>query len=450
MKNVLLLALICGLCLSAFSQKKDTLAMFLGNSEHTGIQNKANFNHVEKLSWKFKTNGKINSSPVLYENILYVGSADHNLYAIDRKTGKERWHFTTCGAVHSTPAILRDVVYFLSFDNYFYALDAKTGREKWRFQTEGERWYGEQGLWGMQPVDQQMEDLFQYFLSSPVIDSNGENPTVYFGSGDTHLYALDLNSGKLKWKFKTQGGIHTSPALHTGVIFFGSWDRTLYAVDVKSGTEKWHFATRKDDSGWGGLQGIQASPVIYQGKVYFGSRDAYFYALDEQTGKLSWEYATGGTWILGSAVAANDEVYVGTSDTFMLLILDARNGVLKNSYKTNGYIYSTPALSGRNLFFGTFTGKLVCADLDVKGNINEVFQTESSKQNSGQVLKDGVINFENLFTGLNNKTYEGNTKAVRKLDDLGPIVSTPLINGRNIYFGSGDGYLYCLELSEKK
>src|SRR5215813_392944 len=76
-------------------------------------------------------------------------------------------------------------------------------------------------------------------LSSPVVVGN----TVYFGSNDHRLYAVDLQSGEKKWEFKTDGRVASSPAVSNGVVFFLSYDSNFYAVDATSGALKWKFKT---------------------------------------------------------------------------------------------------------------------------------------------------------------------------------------------------------------
>lgn len=446
-RTILLTGILFLYSMTMFGQKSKDVAMFMGNPEHTGTTNNSNVNHFNKLKWKFKTNGKIYSSPVIQEGIAYIGSEDKNLYAIDAKSGQEKWRFTTGGAVHSTPAVYNGTVCFLSFDGYFYALDSKTGQEKWKFKTGGEKWIGQLGLWGMAPADMFMEDIFQYFLSSPVID-NSATPTVFFGSSDSHLYSLDLNTGKLNWKFKTGAEIHTSPALHNGTLFFGSWDRAFYAVDAKTGTEKWRFNTKEDNSGWGGQQGIQSSPLVYNGKVYFGARDAFFYALNEKTGALVWEYFADYSWVLGSAAVHNGIIYAGTSDSAILFALDAETGQHKYNFKTNGYVYSTPAISGNTAFFGNYTGKMISLDLNSQGKSWEEYQLELSRQNYSTLLNTNQqIDWGILFGDMDGLLYESNVKAIEKLDQLAPIVSTPSIVNNVIYFASVDGYVYAVSLS---
>src|SRR5690242_15830004 len=57
-------------------------------------------------------------------------------------------------------------------------------------------------------------------MSSPAVIGG----TVYIGSTDHHLYALDAATGEQKWKFKTQSRVNSSPAASNGVVFFGSYD----------------------------------------------------------------------------------------------------------------------------------------------------------------------------------------------------------------------------------
>ena len=111
--------------------------------------------------------------------------------------------------------------------------------------------------------------------SSPVIGTDG---TVYVGSGDWNLYAINPD-GSQKWAFPTGGSIWwSSPAIGTdGTLYIGSDDRNLYAISPE-GTLKWSFAT-------GGL--VQSSPTIGEdGTVYVGSDDGNLYAINGNSGGL--------------------------------------------------------------------------------------------------------------------------------------------------------------------
>ena len=92
-----------------------TFSMFRCNISHSGIYNTVGVEKLPSVKWKFKTGGKIFSSPALYEGITYIGSGDSCLYAIDIKTGTQVWKFATGGEVHSSPAVYDGFVYFGSF-----------------------------------------------------------------------------------------------------------------------------------------------------------------------------------------------------------------------------------------------------------------------------------------------------------------------------------------------
>jgi len=78
------------------------------------------------------------------------------------------------------------------------------GVEKWSFWTDGQ-------------VD-----------SSPAI---GADCTIYVGSWDKHLYALDGKTGWKKWSFKTDGHVDSSPAIgQDGTIYVGCIDNSVYAI----------------------------------------------------------------------------------------------------------------------------------------------------------------------------------------------------------------------------
>src|SRR6478609_966808 len=327
------------------------------------------------LKWIFKTKGKVFSSPIVYQGIVYIGSEDGCLYAIGEKTGKKLWKFQTGGAVHSSPAFFKNMIYFGSFDGYYYAVDAKKGSLKWKFKTGGEHWSGEVSFLGLKPYDRYMNDLWDFFLSTPVVNPDIKEPTVFFGSSDGKVYALNANTGKIKWKFTTKGPVHCSPVLYKKTLYIGSWDANLYAIDIKTGKERWKFETGVKI----GFKGIESSVAIANDMVYFGARDPFLYALNAETGKMVWKYDAVYSWIIGSAVVSNGVVYVGTSDTFWLVGLDAKDGKQLFKFEANGYVYSSPAIKGQSAYFGDFTGNFYSVNTESLGKESTVFSTESRK-----------------------------------------------------------------------
>jgi outer membrane protein assembly factor BamB len=109
--------------------------------------------------------------------VVYVGSVDDNVYALDASTGAKLWSYATGHAVVSSPAVVNGVVYVGSVDDNVYALDANTGAELWSYAT---------GL--------------EVQSAAAVV-----NAVVYVGSDDDNLYAFSVGADGL-------GGNAPSPA----------------------------------------------------------------------------------------------------------------------------------------------------------------------------------------------------------------------------------------------
>src|SRR5690606_26051431 len=135
------------------------------------------------------------------------------------------------------------------------------------FKTGVEKRIGAKGLWGMKPANDYMEDQYDFFYSSPTISVEGSNLTLFVGSSEGYLYAIDGKTGALRWKFKTNGAIRSTPAIYNGKVFIGSWDTYVYAIDQKTGRQLWRYKTGSDDKQHV-LEGIQASVSVAYNKVY--------------------------------------------------------------------------------------------------------------------------------------------------------------------------------------
>ena len=411
--------------------------MFRGNPQHTGVYQAAGIATFSKVKWKFHTGGMVIGSPAAVHGVIYVGSTDGNLYAIDSDSGKLKWKFQAKSRVPSSPAVANGMVYFAAYDGNFYALDASTGGLKWKFQTGGERRFAGRHLHGVQPVAETMPDPFDCYLSSPVV----WNGAVFFGSGDGNVYSLNAASGALNWKFKTGDVVHASPAIADGIVFIGSWDSYFYAIDASSGKEKWRFKTGEDPDIFNQV-GIQSSAAVVEGVVYFGCRDSHLYALDAITGQKKWSFAANGSWVVSSPAVRDGKVYFVTSDSSLVYALDATSGeVLHSAGLNHWYLYSSPAIAGNMLYVGSTQGRFVALDLaDLK--MRWTFETDASKQLAATYTKaDGTPNGEALFR---SDFYDDMVAGVERTMSMGSILSSPVVVDKVVYVGSADGNLYAL------
>jgi outer membrane protein assembly factor BamB len=156
--------------------------------------------------------------------------------------------------------------------------------------------------------------------SSSAIGSDG---TIYIGSNDNYLYAINPD-GSLEWKYETGGGLESSsPAIGSdGTIYFGSGDNCFYAVNP-NGTLKWKYET----GNW-----IVGSPAIGSGgTIYFGSGDNYLYAVNPN-GTLKWKYETGDHLRSSPTIGNNGTIYIGSGDFNFYAMSSDSNGLIDSPW----------------------------------------------------------------------------------------------------------------------
>jgi len=126
MKRAISFFIILGLAiffLSGCRGSSSEGAMFRANLAHTGVYEGRGVPSLHGPRWEFKADSIVHSSPAVADGIVYFGSGDHYLYALDVKTGKLLWRFKAEHAVGSSPALANGTIYFGSTDCHLYALE---------------------------------------------------------------------------------------------------------------------------------------------------------------------------------------------------------------------------------------------------------------------------------------------------------------------------------------
>ena len=196
--------------------------------------------------WNYTTGSNVDSSPAVVGGVVYIGSYDHNVYALNASSGAQIWNHTTTtrNGVFSSPAVVGGVVYVGSFDSKVYALNASSGAFIWSYTTGGA------------------------VSSSPAVVGG----VVYVGSTEGNVYALNATDGVKLWSYTTSYYIvESSPAVVGGVVYVGAYDHNVYALNAASGAKLWNYTT-------GGIVYL-SSPAVVGGVVYIGSYDGNVYAL---------------------------------------------------------------------------------------------------------------------------------------------------------------------------
>lgn len=415
---------------------------FRGDNQNSGFYNSENQNFTF-TKWKFKTQGMIFSTPLVSGEMLYVGSNDSSLYAINKHSGELIWKYKTGGPITSSPAVHDSMVYFLSMDGNMYANHVTTGAELWRFATKGEYKRQVMGIMGRLPNDTYSPEYWDFYLSSPKVADS----LLFFGSSDSSVYALNRHSGQLVWSKATGNGNHTTPAFYDNKIFCGSWDSKIYAFDAFTGDTIWTYQTGLDERQHL-MTGIQASPSVSDGIVYITSRDAKCYALDSDTGELIWESNFGSSWLPSSPSFDDSFLYFGSSDAMKLYCVDKNTGNSKYEQTTNFYCFSSPAITNHKLYEGLFNGRVQTYE-KLSGHLLSEFQSALSIKNFlGLQNGDGSFNINPMYNGIDYNYVSADSLYLDRLFQLGAFISSPITTDGVIYITSTDSTIYALQSTQ--
>ena len=157
------------------------------------------------------------------------------------------------------------------------------------------------------------------------------------------------------WKFKTGDQIKSSPAIENGTVYIGSSDANVYAVDLETGEEIWRYHTS---------DAIEAAPLVVGGSVYVGALDGFLFAIDANSGSLRWKYETD-SQIAGAAnwTRSSDGrdlwILVGSHDNF-LHCLNSADGKVVWKYETGNYVNGAPAVAGGKAVLGGCDAMIRC------------------------------------------------------------------------------------------
>jgi outer membrane protein assembly factor BamB len=185
------------------------------------------------LKWKFATGSRVDSSPAIgADGTIYFGSHDQKIYALT-PAGKLKWQFTTGAPVVASPAIGVDgTIYCPSTDGNLYAL-RPDGTERWRLHTGG------------------------YTPSSPVLD---EDENLYLLVN--HIHTSISYEGKIRWQHPSEFAMDTSAAaVANGQVYFSIPWLTIGAFDSQNPSPiKWRF---KMDTSLCSSPNVDSYGVIY-------------------------------------------------------------------------------------------------------------------------------------------------------------------------------------------
>ncbi len=243
----------------------------------------------------------------------------------------------------------------------------------------------------------------------------------------------------IAWTFASDGSVQAEAAVEGGRVFVGSMKGTLHCLSADTGKEFWKFETK---------DAITAAPAVAAGKVFLSSNDGRLYALAADTGAEAWKFASEDKISAGAIAIRSPD---GTAEWVLLngydgttRVLNAADGKLVWSYKTDDFINGSPAVvDGRFVVFGGCDSQLHVVNLR-DGTL--VHKIPTSAQIPASIATFGTMAYGGNYA---NQTVAfdviGGKVAWNYEDRALPFFSSPAINDRLVLIGSRDKHLHAID-----
>ncbi|MBA3946333.1 MAG: PQQ-binding-like beta-propeller repeat protein [Herpetosiphonaceae bacterium] len=342
------------------------------DATHTGVLSTGT-SLVGEVVWQHKTAAPLIASPVVGDGVVYFGSSDSYLYAVDAASGQTRWRYSLGPKlVNSTPVLAGGLLLVAGDYTWINAIDARSGQRVWRYDTgddvlappavdaearlalvasggtlvalnvrNGER------QWQVQVTDTTPPGWPS--VAAPTVGGG----TVFWAPGVGHrLFAFTEASGTTRWSFDAGDRLASTPVLAGDSLYVVTWRGKVWALNSQNGIVRWQRTIGTGQPG----EGSEATPSLGGTRLFVGSYQGTLYALDASTGTDLWHFQAAGPF-LASPATSNSVVYCASEDG-KLYALDAEKGTVRWQHHL-AEMRSSPALTDRALYIGTLDGTFV-------------------------------------------------------------------------------------------
>jgi len=386
MRSVLITCMFF-LLIGASTVSAEDWPMYRHDPAHTGFTD-SKVPVAPNLLWKFSSGG-VASAPAVVSGKAFFGSWNSKFFALDAENGKVIWEIETNKLIHtSSPTVVDGIVYFGTggYDpilGELYAVNADNGEiiwvENFSYSIDSSVFVDEKMVYFATDEDNTVRAVYRengtqawsfktgnwIYTSSPLVIEN----TLYIGSMDGYIYALDAKDGTLKWKYYAGGRIDSTPTAVGKIIYFGSgivngetW--AVHALDTSTGSPIW--IQQLDYP-------VRSSPAISGEKLFVGAgseavekgENGIFYCMSLHDNLVFWSVPSYGDYVGHLSAAVTDNAVIITLSK-KLLALDPDNGEeiwsrvigRGNSIVADGKIYLGTAAEGS--INGVDTGWFYC------------------------------------------------------------------------------------------
>jgi len=243
-----------------------------------------------EILWNREYGNRRTATPNEYEDTLYFGNFEQELYAVETDGGTEQWTRERLVRLTPMPAVDNRGVYVSFYDPLYpggvLAFDRLTGAPLWQFREAPVRTGTPRDDTAKRPTGSSTDSVARFGQETPQFQPAValDEDTVYFASTTGTLFAVDKAEGTERWAIETGSAIFDSPVVTPERVYFADREGTVFGVDTEAGTINWE---RREPAL---VEGLSAGPYTAgAGETLYVVGGETLLALDATTGDVRWQ-----------------------------------------------------------------------------------------------------------------------------------------------------------------
>jgi outer membrane protein assembly factor BamB len=288
------------------------------------------------------------AAPVAADGVVYIGTREGKFLAVHAADGSALWAWTGPNRIDGNAVVAGNAVLFVDGKDDLVCLSRADGSLRWRVSLYDEKLAGK-----VLPEN----PTFNRRTATPLVLDG----TVYCGSADGGLYALDGATGATLWRHEAGAPIFSGVGINgPDTLAFGTMDGSVVLLDRHTQKETMRGHT---------LGGVVTTPVVAGDKVLAGSRDYFLYGLNLADGSVAWKFSYWFSWIESTGVLRDGIFYVGASDYRRVSAFAPATGRALWGTDVRGLCWGSPLVVGGTVFIGTVAQNIPGTAIEHTGGI---------------------------------------------------------------------------------
>lgn len=281
--------------------------------------------------WTRTLPGAVWASPAARDGVAYLGDAAGNLHALHVRDGSTLWTYPHGTPIYGDACTDGGGITFVDERGVTCRVDRTRGRLRWRVEPDA--------------ATGAAAGTADFTFNHRTPRATLAGATLYVGSRDGSIRALDVGDGRVHWRRDVGGAVMSGIAVTEHLLVAGTFERNgVVALDRRDGRVAWTFAT---------AQPVSSTPAVAGDTVLAGCRDFGIHGLALATGQSRWVNSYLFSWVESSPVITAGAAFFGASDLRCIRAVDVATGRTRYSTDVRGLTWGTPALHGDRLYAGT-------------------------------------------------------------------------------------------------